>query len=128
MTAVDWRAPVNARAEEVAFMGSPDESSPEKARRGILWHLGPETYARVMAMQVCWNCLTSFPARPMALTIGIWDRSGFVHVRPKAVVHRLLRECKCPVCASEITPEMLGIQDKGENPLNKRGNDYRGPE
>lgn len=120
MPQIDYRKPMKARSEEVTFMGGPDENEKSEHRLRIRWHLDQESYDRIFSMNACWNCITAFPARPMELTLGIWRRSGFVHVRPKVVAERLIREGKCPVCASEISPEMLAIHDEGQNPLNDR--------
>lgn len=114
---IDYRKPMRVRSEDVLIEGGPDGSGPS---RGIRWHMTTESYDRVMAMMACYNCVTTFPARPTKDTLAIWEMSDFKHVRPKAVVHRLIREGRCPVCAVPINPEALGIHDEGENPLNNR--------
>lgn len=118
----DYRKPMVARSEDVLVEGAPDEER-GAPRRGIRWHMNAESYQRVMDMQACYNCLTSFPATPHAMNVGVWKTSGFNHVRPAAVANRLIREGRCPVCCVPINAEALGIQDEGDNPLNKRNDD-----
>lgn len=125
--ALDYRKPVIARAEEMAReTGWADEHDARRPRHAILWHMPQETYDRVINMEVCYQCLTAFPARPMRENMSTWkeaERAGFRHVRPTAVAHRLIREGRCPVCAAPINPEALGYNDLGDNPLNKRSDD-----
>ena len=116
-TIVDWRKHMKARSEDVVIEGGPEGPG---RRMGMRWHMDRESYQRVMDMQACYNCLTAFPARPMASNLAIWKQSGFNHVRPAAVAHRLIREERCPVCSVHIGPEALGLHDEGENPLNSR--------
>lgn len=112
---IDYRKPMRVRSEDVLIEGGPEGSAPS---RGIRWHMTTESYDRVMDMQACYNCVTAFPARPMAENLAIWEMSDFKHVRPKAVVNRLIREGRCPVCAVPINPEAIGLHGEGENPLN----------
>jgi hypothetical protein len=121
MTVVDWRKPMVARAEEIS--GTSGVELDGRPRRALLWHMSEESYKRVMAMEACYACITAFPARPMALTLGIWQRSGFNHVRPKQVAERLIKEEKCPVCCAPINGEILAWHDAGPNPLNDRSDD-----
>lgn len=117
---IDFRKPMKARAEETVQESGLTADATPAYRRGLRWHLDPESHKRIMDMMACWQCITTFPARPIASNVGIWDTSGFNHVRPRAVANRLIRAGCCPVCAAEISPEMLGIHDEGENPLNDR--------
>lgn len=114
---IDYRKPMRVRSEDVVVEGGPDGSGPH---RGVRWHMTTESYDRVMAMLACYNCVTTFPARPMKETLAIWKMSDFKHVRPTAVVNRLICEGRCPVCAVPINPEAIGIHGEGENPLNDR--------
>jgi hypothetical protein len=122
MSQIDWRKPItDARAEDMTqeVEGGIQERDPRHARHAIMWHLGHEAYGRVQRMEACYQCLTTFPARPSALTMRLWieaEKSGYNHIRPLAVAHRLIREGRCPLCAAPINPEALGINDHGVNP------------
>lgn len=125
--ALDFRKPMLARAEEMGLdTGWADEHDARRPRNAVLWHMPRESYERVMHMEACYQCLATFPARPMRENLGIWkqaERQGWNHVRPLAVAHRLIKEGRCPVCCAPINPDALGHNDLGENPLNKRSDD-----
>jgi hypothetical protein len=119
---LDWRKHMTgARAEDMTqeVEGGFQERDPRDSRHAILWHLGEEEYGRVMRMEACYQCLTTFPARPMRENLWIWveaEKAGYNHIRPLAVAHRLIREGCCPLCAAPINAEALGHNDLGENP------------
>lgn len=123
---IDWRKPMKgARAEDMTHEvdGQLEEHDPRLGRRhAILWHLGAEEYGRVQRMEACYQCITTFPARPSAANMRFWveaEKAGYTHIRPNAVAHRLIREGKCPLCAAPINPEALGHNDMGENEMER---------
>lgn len=117
----DWRKPMVARAEELTQ--EIDGVADGRVRHAILWHLSEDAYERVIRMEACYHCLTSFPARPNKQNIWLWEeaeKQGWRHVRAKAVAHRLIREGRCPTCGYEISSAALEANDAGENPLLNR--------
>lgn len=117
-TLIDHRKPMQARVEETIVESGLTAADAQAPRRGLRWHLSPESYQRVLEKMACWQCLSTFPAVPCAMNVGLFDT--YQHCRPKAVANRLIRAGCCPVCAAEISDVMLGHFDEGENPLNKR--------
>lgn len=114
-----------ARAEEVAATvdGALDEHDARRERQAIRWHLGERDFDRVKRLEACYNCLTCFPARPAKMFMPLWveaEKSGFRHVKPIAVAHRLIREERCPVCGVPISDAAVAYGNEGENPLNHR--------
>lgn len=109
-TAVDWRKPIIAPAEETYWLEPAEDGSRGEARRAIRFHLSEESYGRVQRMEACPMCLTGFPAPPRKENWRIWKTSGFGWIHSLADSKRLICESRCPICKSEITPEMLELQ------------------
>lgn len=100
-------------------------------QHAVLWHLGEEEYGRVFRMEACYQCLTTFPARPSRENMRFWveaEKGGYTHIRPKAVAHRLIREGKCPLCCAPISAEALGLNDMGENEMERQARLHDGLE
>lgn len=117
-TLIDHRKPMKARAEETVVESGLTADATPAYRRGVRWHLDPESFQRIMDKMACWQCLATFPAVPCEMNVGLFK--DYKHCRPNAVANRLIRAGCCPVCAAEISDTMLGIHDEGENPLNNR--------
>lgn len=121
MSAIDWRVPIKARAEERTE--EIDGWADERTRHAILWHLNEEGYRRIQRLEACYHCLTTFPATPSRENMRYWEeaeKNGFKQVRGVFAAHRLIRERRCPTCGVPISREALRLNDWGVNPLNDR--------
>ena len=109
-TRIDWRKPVAAHAEETYWVEPAEDGTQGQPRRSIRWHLSEEGYGRVRRMEACHQCLTGFPAQPRKGTWRIWKTSGFGFLHSLEDSRKLIEAGRCPICKSEISPEMLELQ------------------
>jgi hypothetical protein len=105
----DWRAPIQAHAEETYWTDYAEEGS-EQPRRAIRWLLSPEGFGRVARGEACWNCLSGFPAPLGKAHLDRWHRSDFGFIAKWTEVRKLIRNEQCPLCRAECSKEMLAIQ------------------
>lgn len=109
-----WRQPItNAKPQAVG--GVPEIPGVPR----VAWLIDAENARWLLAGKGCVVCLTKFPVRPMkgnekAFYGNTWGRSW-----PEA--KRLIRDEKCPICASDVSPEMaraMLVDDEWSDPAN----------
>lgn len=112
-----WNSPIVAQGEEVPFLESTVLGPRMEA--GIRWAVTEDhDWDRIRALHACPQCLTPFPAPPSLQHIAAWRALtseqwnwGSVELREAGLANIALG-C-CPVCAFEVSAEMLGVQDLG---------------
>lgn len=109
-----WREPItNARPMWVS--GVPE--IPGLPR--VTWLLDPKNMRWLLQAKGCVVCLTKFPERPCKNTVHQF--LGIEYGRPWAEVKRLVQEERCPVCMSDVSPDMakaMLVRDSWTDPSN----------
>lgn len=70
----------------------------------IVWKLDEENTRWMMQAKGCVVCLTKFPERPCKNTAHLF--LGIEYGRPWPETKKLIQEERCPVCMSDVSPEM----------------------